>query len=492
VTEARNSERAAGILLHPTSLPGPYGIGELGAEALRFVRFLKEGGQRIWQVLPLGPTGPDGSPYSSYSAFAGNPLLISTERLAEDGRLESAPEEHAPGRVDYPAVIAAKTRKLREAYGRFEPDEGFEAFRREHAHWLDDYALYATLKERFGGKPWNRWEKGLARREPRALARAKRELAGEVLYHQFVQHLFFRQWGEVKEAANAAGIEVVGDLPIFVSHDSVDVWANGDLFYLDDAGEPSVVAGVPPDYFSETGQLWGNPLYRWDRMREDGYAWWAERIKMALTQADAVRIDHFRGFEAYWEVPAGEETATCGRWVEGPGAGLFDALRSALGTGGLPLPLIAEDLGDITPEVHALRKAVGLPGMKVLQFGFSHPGNYFLPHNYDGPNYVAYTGTHDNDTTLGWWSSADPEERAFARRYLGREYASAWDFIRLAYSSIAERVIVPMQDALELGSESRMNVPGTAEGNWAWRMDRSALAPELAGRLRKLAETYGR
>ncbi|HEX2729652.1 MAG TPA: 4-alpha-glucanotransferase, partial [Rubrobacteraceae bacterium] len=342
-----------------------------------------------------------------------------------------------------------------------------------------------------GEKPWNQWDKGLAHREPRALQRAEKELATEISYHQFVQYLFYGQWGEIKQAANEAGIEIIGDIPIFVSQDSADVWANQNLFYLDDAGEPTVVSGVPPDYFSETGQLWGNPLYRWDRMREDGYAWWVERITLALTQADAVRIDHFRGFEAYWEIEAGEETAKNGRWVEGPGEDLFKVLRKELGTGG-ELPLIAEDLGDITPEVHELRKKVGLPGMKVLQFGFSHPENYFLPHNYDAENYVVYTGTHDNDTTPGWWNSASQDERALVRGYLGTEYFSVWDLIRLAHSSVARRAIVPMQDILQLGSEARMNTPGTATGNWGWRMDETSLTPQLATRLRRLTQTYGR
>ncbi len=493
--EAPEQKRSAGILLHPTSLPGPYGIGELGPEALSFVDFLKQAGQTLWQILPLGPTDTAGSPYSSYSAFAGNPLLISTDRLVESGLLKNKPEKVPAGPVDYPSVSVRKEKLLREAYeraqGRAWAGADFEDFREEHGHWLQDYALYAALKGRFGEKPWNHWDEGLARREARTLQRAEKELAAEVSYHQFVQYLFYRQWGEVKRAANEAGIEVIGDIPIFVSQDSADVWANQDLFYLDDSGEPTVVSGVPPDYFSETGQLWGNPLYRWDRMREDGYAWWVERTKMALTQADAVRIDHFRGFEAYWEIAAGEETTKNGRWVEGPGEDLFGVLRKELGTGN-SLPLIAEDLGDITPEVHELRKKIGLPGMKVLQFGFSHPENYFLPHNYDGADYVVYTGTHDNDTTSGWWTSASQDERALVRGYLGTEYVSVWDLIRLAHSSVARRAVVPMQDVLGLGSEARMNTPGTASGNWSWRMEESALIPSLADRLRRLTRTYGR
>jgi len=487
--EEEKTPRAAGILLHPTSLPGAHGIGELGAEALRFVEFLETAGQKLWQVLPLGPTDAGGSPYSAGSAFAGNPLLISTERLVRDGLLEPgsvAPVESGP--VDYPATTARKEDLLREAHGRSPDSKALREFREEHAGWLRDWALYAALKNQYGGEPWSRWDEGLARREPRSLARAHEELRGEVAYHEFVQYLFFRDWGTVKAAANAAGIEVMGDVPIFLAHDSADVWANQELFYLDEVGEPTVVAGVPPDYFSDTGQLWGNPLYRWGRMAADGYSWWVERMRMALSLCDVVRLDHFRGFEAYWEIKAGEMTAKNGRWVKGPGEKLFAALRKSLGE----LPIIAEDLGDISPDVEVLRDALDLPGMKVLQFAFSDPDNPHLPHNFAGEDWVAYTGTHDNDTTAGWWATASDEERAFARRYLGKEYASARDFVRLAYASTARRVIVPMQDLLESGSESRMNTPGTASGNWRWRMSETALTPELASRLRDLAHTYGR
>lgn len=481
------ARRSAGILLHPTSLPGPYGVGELGPAALRFVRFLEEAGQRVWQVLPLGPT--EASPYSAYSAFAGNSVLISTDGLVERGLLRPGEtEEVPPGPVDYGAVARAKERRLREAYERWRPDGDFHDFCERHAGWLEDWTLYAALKTRFGGEPWGRWPREYARREGAALARARGELEAEIRYHAFVQHLFFGDWGRIKGAANGAGIEVLGDVPIFVLHDSADVWANQDLFFLDGRGEPTVVAGVPPDYFSEEGQLWGNPLYRWDRIREMGYSWWVERMRMALTLFDVVRVDHFRGFEAYWEVPAGETTAAGGRWREGPGADLFAALRRSLGE----LPLVAEDLGDITPEVVALRERLGLPGMKVLQFAFSDPSSPFLPHNYEGDDWVAYTGTHDNDTTAGWWNSAGLEERAFARRYLGKQYVDVWDFVRLAYSSVARRAVVPMQDALGLGSAHRTNTPGTVEGNWAWRLGGAELTPALAARLRGLAGTYGR
>ncbi|HEX2729510.1 MAG TPA: 4-alpha-glucanotransferase [Rubrobacteraceae bacterium] len=479
------TRRSAGILLHPTSLPGPHGIGELGPEALRFVRFLKEAGQGIWQVLPLGPT--EASPYSAYSAFAGNPLLISTDRLVEDGLLRPQAKKIAPGPVDYPAVTKAKERRLREAHGRWKPDKGFQRFREEHSGWLEDWALYAALKTKFGGTPWSSWPEEYAGREKTTMARAREELKAEISFHRFVQYLFFRDWDDIKGAANAAGIEVIGDVPIFVLHDSADVWANQHHFFLDERGEPTVVAGVPPDYFSEAGQLWGNPIYRWERMRENGYSWWIARLRMALTLCDVVRVDHFRGFQAYWEVPAGEETAANGRWVEGPGAELFTALRHALGE----LPLVAEDLGDITPEVVALREELALPGMKVLQFAFSDPGNQFLPHNHAGADWVVYTGTHDNNTTAGWWNSASLEERAFARHYLGKEYVGVWDFVRLAYSSVASRTVVPMQDVLGLGSDARMNTPGTVKGNWVWRMGGTELTHELAARLRRLAEIYG-
>ncbi|MGB3683203.1 MAG: 4-alpha-glucanotransferase, partial [Rubrobacteraceae bacterium] len=457
--------RSAGILLHPTSLPGPYGIGELGPEALAFVDFLARGGQRLWQTLPLSPTGGDGSPYSSYSAFAGNPLLVSTERLLEDGLVKAA-EKVSGDTVDYPAVISAKTKLLREAFGNAKPGEEFEAFVVEHREWLEDYALYLALKGKYGGRAWNLWDEGLAKREPGALKDAREELSAEIRFHQFVQYLFFEHWSDVKDAANEAGIEVVGDIPIFVSHDSVDVWARQDLFHLDASGNPTVVAGVPPDYFSETGQLWGNPLYDWKAMREDRYSWWVGRMRMALTLYDVVRVDHFRGFEAYWEIPAAAETAQEGRWVKGPGEEVFEAFEAGLGE----LPIIAEDLGEITPEVEALRDRLGLPGMKVLQFAFSGPDNAFLPHEYEGSNWVVYTGTHDNDTTAGWWRSADPAGRRFARRYIGKDYVSVQDFIRLAYASVAERAIIQIQDFLELGPEHRMNTPGTPEGNWAWRL----------------------
>lgn len=479
----REISRSAGILLHPTSLPGGHGIGELGGEATEFVGFLRDAGQRLWQVLPLNPPDAAGSPYSSGSAFAGSPLLVSTDRLVRDGLVRRS-EATDSAAVDYPAAAARKERTLRAAYagsgGRH--TEGVAAFREEQGYWLGDYALYRALKGRFGERPWNRWPQGLARRDPEALARARREFAEEVAFHEFVQYLFDEHWGEVRRAASREGVEILGDVPIFVSHDSADVWANQRLFHLDGGGEPSVAAGVPPDYFSETGQLWGNPLYDWERVAEEGYDWWVRRMRRALQLYDTVRVDHFRGFSAHWEIPADATTAKEGRWVDGPGARLFEALERELGE----LPIIAEDLGEITAEVEALRDGLGLAGMKVLQFGFSGPDNPFLPHNYRHGNWVVYTGTHDNDTTAGWWRSASMGERGFARRYLGREYVGVRDLIRLAYSSVAARAVVPMQDHLGLGSEARMNAPGTTQGNWSWRLGRGQLTPELASGIRDL------
>lgn len=475
--------------MHPTSLPGSYGGGELGGEAIWFVGFLREAGQRLWQVLPLNPPDAEGSPYSSDSAFAGSPLLVSTERMVGAGLLDrgDAPPVGRT-RVDYREETARKEGLLRKAYARAGLGEEIAAFREEHRDWLPDYALYRALKGRFGGEPWNRWPPGLARREEGALAEAGRELAAEVEFHEFAQYLFDEHWGEVRRAARRAGVEIVGDIPIFVSHDSADVWANQELFHLDAPGEPSVVAGVPPDYFSETGQLWGNPLYDWERVAEEGYEWWVRRVRRALGLYDAVRVDHFRGFSAHWEIPAGAESAKEGRWVEGPGAKLFRRLEKELGE----LPIIAEDLGEITAEVEALRDGLGLPGMKVLQFGFSGPDNHFLPHNYGHENWVVYTGTHDNDTIAGWWRAAPQADREFARRYLGREYAGVEDFIRLAYASTARRAVIPLQDHLGLGSEARMNTPGTTRGNWSWRLAGGELSAELATGLREMTRTYGR
>jgi 4-alpha-glucanotransferase len=502
--------RAAGILLHPTALPGPHGIGELGRDAVAFLDFLKDAGQSLWQVLPLGPTGYGDSPYQSLSAFAGNPLLLSLEGLRVDGLLDDddlKPAHDLPrAAVDFGALIGFKRPLLAKAHAAFEARAGaeardaFEAFRERQASWLPDFALYAALKRAYGGAPWYEWDPSLARREPSALAKARTEQTPELRGVEFEQWLFFSQWGKLRAEARARGIRIMGDVPIFVSHDSADVWAHPELFHLDDEGQPTLQAGVPPDYFSATGQLWGNPLYRWDELARTGYAWWIERVRAVLSLVDVVRLDHFRGFEACWEVPGGERTAENGHWVKVPGAALFEALEAALGA----LPIVAENLGLITPEVEALRKRLGFPGMAVLQFAFGGDDStsHFLPHNLPR-EVVAYTATHDNDTAVGWWGggvgestrSAKDVEREHARAlaYVGGDGTEIhWDFVRALYVSVADTVIVPLQDVLGLGSETRMNLPGRADGNWRWRCDSSALTPELRSRLRALAAVSGR
>jgi 4-alpha-glucanotransferase len=492
-------QRASGILLHPTSLPGRSGIGDLGEGAYRFVDFLAAARQRLWQVMPLGPTGYGDSPYQCLSAFAGNPLLISLEALAADGLVTEAELAGLPAfpldRVDFGAVIPAKWALLQRAAERFATAATpalraeFERFRADQQSWLDDFALFMALKEAHGGAPWYAWEPPLRRREPAALDDARRRLAGAVRVQQFVQWQFARQWEGVRDYAYQRDIRVIGDIPIFVAYDSADVWANPDLFYLDDEGAPTIVAGVPPDYFSATGQLWGNPLYRWDRLAADGYRWWLRRFQATLAQVDLVRLDHFRGFEAYWAVPAGAQTAVNGRWQPGPGADFFRAVRAALGD----LPIIAEDLGVITPPVEALRDAFDLPGMAVLQFAFGgDAANIYLPHNHR-PNLAVYTGTHDNDTTTGWYAQADAAVRHHVRCYLGNPGPDiAWDFIRLALASVADTAVVPLQDVLSLGSEARMNLPGAAGGNWSWRYRPEWLTEARAAALAELVVTYGR
>ncbi len=485
--------RSSGILLHPTSLPGPYGIGDLGPEAIGLLDFLAASGQSLWQVLPLNPPGYSNSPYQCYSAFAGNPLLISPERLVRDGLLEQALPADAPlfpvGTVDFEAAVRFKTGLLRTAYDGWKPDRDYEAFVTASASWLEDYALFTALSESRDGRPWNEWEPELALRDPKALKKVGQELKDEVGYHRFVQYLFHRQHGELKREAAKRGIRLTGDIPIFVAHNSADVWAGRSLFHLDAEGSPTHVAGVPPDYFSETGQRWGNPLYRWDVMARDGYAWWIERLRTALTLYDIVRIDHFRGFEAYWEIPAAEETAINGRWVPGPGAGFFRAVRSALGEA----PILAEDLGVITPKVEALRDMFGLPGMKIIQFAFSAPDNVYLPHNYTSPNCIVYTGTHDNDTTCGWWTGLPKRDRAFIQAYIGKRPVDiSWEMMRIAFGSIARMAVTPMQDLLSLGSEARMNTPGTSAANWGWRMKDGMLTEALRAKLWELTAVYGR
>jgi 4-alpha-glucanotransferase len=504
------SSRVAGILLHPTSLPGPHGIGELGPTALAFLDFLHETGQGLWQVLPLGPTGYGDSPYQSFSSFAGNPLLVSLDALVDEGLLGPADLAGRPrfpaSAVDFGSVKEWKGPLLGRAFAAFARQapparrEALAAFSQQHAAWLPDYALFTALKRANAGSAWNSWERALVEREPDALADARRRLAREIAGVEFEQFLFFEQWGAVRRAARERGIRVMGDVPIFVAHDSADVWAHPELFHLAGDGRPSLQAGVPPDYFSATGQLWGNPLYRWDALARTGFAWWIDRLRATFELVDLVRLDHFRGFEAYWEVAGDALTAVEGRWVKGPGRELFEAVRAALGK----LEVVAEDLGVITPAVEALRDGLGLPGMAILQFAFGRDAhaNDFLPHNFTRHK-VVYTGTHDNDTVVGWWSAgvgdstrtaAEVErERERALAYVGGDGGEIhWDFIRTLLVSVADTAIVPLQDVLGKGSEARMNLPGRGHGNWCWRFEASELTPEIRARLRAITEGSGR
>ena len=504
-----NFERASGILLHPTSLPGSYGIGDLGAEAYRFVDFLQQAGQRIWQILPLAPTGYADSPYAAFSAFAGNPMLISPAVLAEQGLLQPADLHDVPAfpaeRVDYGPVITWKLGLLRRSFDEFQrnPNPQVRAelaqFEAENADWLDDFALFMAVKAAHGGVSWSEWEPGIALRQPESLRDWQARLQDDLHFQKYIQFLFFRQWAALKQYANAHQVMIVGDIPIFVAYDSADVWAHPDLFYLDEHGRPTVVAGVPPDYFSATGQYWGNPLYRWDVLAAHGYDWWIARFRQVFRLYDRVRIDHFRGFAAFWEVPVNaEQTAANGRWVTGPGVAVFEAVRAALGD----QPIIAEDLGVITPDVVTIREAMGFPGMRVLQFAFgafeTDATDPYLPHNFDR-NTVVYTGTHDNDTTAGWYATASAQERQNVRQYLDLEDRGTVDgrliaakLVRLAFSSVADLAIVPLQDVLGLGPEARMNRPGRADGNWDWRYTAGALTPEVQTTLRETAILFAR
>jgi 4-alpha-glucanotransferase len=506
--------RSSGVLLHPTSLPGRFGIGDLGTGALEFVGALAAAGQRVWQVLPLGPTGYGDSPYQCFSAFAGNPLLISLEDLVGDGLLTAlevaASGEFAPGDVDFPRVIAHRRAlwpRVLDRFDRSAPASARERFDRfcaatANAAWLDDFALFMAVKAAHGDEAWTEWEPAIARRDPAAVALWTARSVREIRMHKLTQFLFAEQWQRVHEACRTRSITILGDLPIFVAHDSADVWARRELFRLDADGRPTIVAGVPPDYFSATGQLWGNPHYSWDVLEGSGFAWWIARIRALLTLVDRVRIDHFRGFEAAWEIPAGATTAVGGEWVKGPGAQLFDAMRSALNVA--QLPFVAENLGVITPEVEALREQFGLPGMAILQFAFGTDPQApdFKPHNYPR-NRVVYTGTHDNDTTVGWWSgdvghstrsTSDVErEREHVRRYFGVDgHEVQWDFIRAVLASVADMVIVPAQDLLGLGSDARMNRPGTTGGNWRWRLRPGQLTPAILNRLGEMSVLYDR
>jgi 4-alpha-glucanotransferase len=489
--------RNAGVLLHPTSLAGRYGIGDLGDELIAFLDWAASAGFTIWQVLPLNPPGYGNSPYGCLSSFAGNPLLISPQKLLQENLLPPDFVADVPRLddeyVEFERVHELKFGILRESWRQFVDDAtseqraALDLFLTIEEAWLDDYACFMALKAEHGGAPWWEWDGGIVRREPRALASRCAALAEEIELWKYVQFLFFRQWETVREAARARGIRIMGDVPIYVAHDSADVWANQELFQLDEEGHPTVVAGVPPDYFSATGQRWGNPLYRWDVMRESGFAWWISRIRANLRFADVIRLDHFRGFAAYWEIPADEPTAIHGRWMPGPGLPLFDAIRADLGD----LPLVAEDLGFITQDVHDLRNAIGVAGMKILQFGFAQNDSPHVPHRFDVKT-VVYTGTHDNDTARGWFERIDDDEREAARIYVGEGDDIAWALIRTAYTSVAETAIVPVQDILALGNDARMNTPGEHHDNWSWRMLPGALTLAHADRLRRLGELTGR
>lgn len=494
-----NFPRAAGILLHTTSLPSRYGIGDFGDDAYQFVDFLEKAGQNYWQILPLGPTGYGDSPYQSFSAFAGNNLLISPEKIVEDGFLTKKEINNAPKfsveRVDFGAVIEWKTKILKQAFERFKQTDNadiasaFHTFCDKNNFWLEDYALYRAIKLSISQDSWQDWDESLKLREPEALEKTKRELDEKMFAEKFYQFLFFKQWFELKRYANERSVKIIGDVPIFVALDSCDVWCNPSQFKLNADGSPTVVSGVPPDYFSNTGQRWGNPIYDWKQMRLDNFQWWITRMKFTLEQTDVVRVDHFRGFEACWEIPVRDKTAQNGRWVHAPGKELFAALQNALGD----LPFMAEDLGEITPEVEKLRDFFDFAGMKILLFAFGGDANNpYLPHRHV-KNAVVYTGNHDNDTIVGWFKSAGKKERDFCLKYLdsnGKEIH--WDFIRAAFSSVADTAIVPMQDILGLGNEGRMNLPSTYSGNWNWRCQQKDFSDKLARKLKDMTKVYGR
>ncbi len=493
------TKRSSGILLHPSSLPSRGGIGDFGPAAYEFIHWLAEGKQTLWQILPLGPPGIGNSPYSSTSAFAGNTLLISLERLADRGLLDRAAINALPdgagNRVDFEAVRAAKLPLLREAGGRFlrsaygRARERYDRFCRDNGWWLDDFVLFDFLRERHNGASWNTWPTEISHRDNQALHFLREKNQEELAVAKFLQFAFFEQWGALQQYCKQFNIQIVGDVAIFVSYDSADVWTHPDIFQLRDL-EPEVVAGVPPDAFSHTGQRWGNPLYNWNKLRERNYDWWVQRMRWAHTLCDILRIDHFRGFESYWEIPASEPTAIHGRWAKGPADDFFQVLNRELGT----LPFIAEDLGMITPEVHALRERLQIPGMRVLQFAFGDRGAHmYLPHRYE-PNTVVYTGTHDNDTTMGWWKTqAQPHEKRAAAAVLGADDSNVhWAFIRAAQDSVASLCVVPLQDVFGLDSSARMNTPSSSDGNWGWRYKQGLLTAESAKLLAEIAETTDR
>lgn len=486
--------RASGILLHPTSLPGGFGIGDLGPSSYAFVDTLAEAKQKYWQILPLGPTSYGDSPYGSFSAFAGNTLLISPERLVDDGLLDAETFTKAPGfpseRVDFGSVVEWKNKIHKISAEAFDTtSESFETFSRENAWWLDDYALFRAIKAEQGQGPWYEWPDALKLRHADTLSEARTRLNDAIRTERIAQFLFHSQWTELKNYANGKGVAIIGDIPIFLALDSADVWCNQSKFKLEPDGSPTVVAGVPPDYFSKTGQLWGNPIYDWEAMRADGFGWWLARIAAALRQVDVIRLDHFRGFAAAWEVPGGDPTAETGEWVDAPGTGLFTAIRQTFGD----IPMIAEDLGVITPDVDLLRDTFGLPGMRILQYAFGGDArNLHLPHNFSR-NCVVYTGTHDNETTVGWWKKLSKDAKGHLKRYLSTTAREPnWELIRAAWASVAHTAIAPLQDVLGLGNEARMNTPATTGGNWSWRFADGDLTPEMIERLRDLTEMYAR
>ncbi len=488
--------RKSGVLMHITSLPGAYGVGTMGKKAFAFVDFLKESGQQCWQILPLSPTGYGDSPYQSCSAYAGNSYLIDLELLVEEGLLTT--EEitahfwgDSANKVDYGALYNHRPLVLRKAYERFADGQALDRFCLENSSWLPDFALFMALKARNGGEPWYRWEQPLKYRDPDAMWNARQELKEDVRFHSFVQYLFYKQWNGLRAYAHENGVQIIGDVPIYVPYDSADVWSNPEYFQLDEEMQPTAVAGCPPDAFSEDGQLWGNPLYRWDVMKKDGYNWWINRLKAAGQLYDVVRIDHFRGLEAYWSVPYGEETARGGKWVKGPDMDFICTIRERLPE----LEMIAEDLGFLTQEVLDLRDSSGFPGMKVLGFAFDsrEPSDY-LPHTYPA-NSICYTGTHDNMTTRQWLDTASEDAIAYAKEYmhLTEEEGYVWGMIRTAFASVSRICIIPMQDLLELGAEARMNFPGTqGSANWTWRASDACMDPALAKRLNHLTGLYGR
>ncbi len=491
--------RASGVLLHPTSLPGPHGSGDLGPEAYHFVDWLVSAGQKLWQVLPLAGIGPGNSPYMSNSAFAGNPLMVDLHELQKRGWLDEFDIQPVPGlsaeQVDFSVMYPFRMERLARAASCFaakgtpEQQADFTRFLAEHRAWLDDYAVFMSICESCDWKDWCDWPPALAQRQSAALQAAKQQHAQRIHFWQFCQWRFYRQWAALKAYANGKGVDIIGDTPIFIAYLSAEVWANPHLFELDAQGRPTVVAGVPPDFFSATGQRWGNPLYRWSEHAKDGFAWWVERIRRTFELVDIVRIDHFRGFAGYWEIPASEPTAIKGVWKPGPGEALFKAVNKALG----PMPIIAEDLGVITPDVDSLRKKFGFPGMRILQFAFAGDAtDRFLPHNFDADT-VVYTGTHDNDTSAGWWATATDKERHMARGYLATDgHDMPWTLIRAAMASVADTAVHPMQDVLALPTESRMNFPGQESGWWRWRFQWSQVQPWHAGRLAELGRLYGR